>query len=184
LQHRISLYADDVVLFLRPEAGDINLVMEILNLFGDASGLKTNLQKSSVLPIRCGDMELTTIQNLLPCAVSEFPCNYLGLPLSLKKLTKGQIQPIIDKIADQLPGWKADLMTRAGRKVQVQFVLTAMLVYLVMAIDFPPWAIKAVDKLRRGFLWRGRKEAKGVIVLWHGARRAVHRSLVVWGSRT
>ena len=29
-------------------------------------------------------------------------------------------------------------MTRAGRKVQVQFVLTAMLVYLVMAIDFPP----------------------------------------------
>ena len=138
LQHRISLYADDVVLFLRPEAGDINLVMEILNLFGDASGLKTNLQKSSVLPIRCGDMELTTIQNLLPCAVSEFPCKYLGLPLSLKKLTKGQIQPIIDKIADQLPGWKADLMTRAGRKVQVQFVLTAMLVYLVMAIDFPP----------------------------------------------
>jgi len=142
LQHRISLYADDVVLFLRPEAGDISLVMEILNLFGDASGLKTNLQKSSVLPIRCGDMELTTIQNLLPCAVSEFPCKYLGLHLSLMKLTKGQIQPIIDKIADQLPGWKADLMTRAGRKVQVQFVLTAMLVYLGMAIDFPPWAIQ------------------------------------------
>jgi hypothetical protein len=161
LQHRISLYADDVVLFLRPEAGDINLVLGILNLFGDASGLKTNLQKSNVLPIRCGDTELLTIQNLLPCAVSEFPCKSLGLPLSLKKLTKGQIQPIIDRIADQLPGWKADLMTRAGRRVQVQFVFTAMLVYLLMAIEFPPWAIKAVDKFRRGFLWRGRKEAKG-----------------------
>jgi hypothetical protein len=135
LQHRISLYADDVVLFLRPEAGDINLVLGILNLFGDASGLKTNLQKSNVLPIRCGDTELLTIQNLLPCAVSEFPCKSLGLPLSLKKLTKGQIQPIIDRIADQLPGWKVDLITRAGRRVQVQFVLTAMLVYLVMAIE-------------------------------------------------
>jgi len=89
LQHRISLYVDDVVLFIRPEADDINLVMEILNLFGDASGLKTNLQKSNVLPIRCGDMELNTIQKMLPCAVSEFPCKYLGLPLSLKKLTKG-----------------------------------------------------------------------------------------------
>ena len=168
LQHRVSLYADDVVLFLRPEADDINLVLGILNLFGDASGLKTNLQKSNVLPIRCGQAELLTIQNMLPCAVSEFPCKYLGLPLSLKKLTKGQIQPVIDKIADQLSGWKADLMTKAGRKVQVQFVLTAMLVYLLMAIDFPPWAIKAVDKIRRGFLWRGRKEAKGghCLVAW------------------
>ena len=54
LQHRISIYADDVVLFLRPEAEDINLTMGILNLFGEATGLKTNLQKSSVLPIRCG----------------------------------------------------------------------------------------------------------------------------------
>ena len=43
LQHRISIYADDVVLFLRPEAGDINLTMGILDLFGESIGLKTNL---------------------------------------------------------------------------------------------------------------------------------------------
>jgi len=54
-------------------------------------------------------------------------------------------------------------MTRAGWKVQVQFVLTAMLVYLLMAIDFQPWAIKAVDKI-----WRGWKNAKGghCLVAW------------------
>jgi hypothetical protein len=43
LQHRISIYADDVALFLRPEARDISIIMDILNLFGEASGLKTNL---------------------------------------------------------------------------------------------------------------------------------------------
>jgi hypothetical protein len=75
---------------------------------------------------------------------------------------------MIDRIADQLPGWKADLMTRAGRVVQVQYVLTAMLIYLAMAIDLPPWAIKAIDKIRRGFVWRGRKEAKGghCLIAW------------------
>jgi hypothetical protein len=66
LQHRISIYADDVALFLRPESGDISITMDILNLFGEASGLKTNLQKSNVLPIRCADLEIATIQNLLP----------------------------------------------------------------------------------------------------------------------
>ena len=71
------------------------------------------------------------------------------------------MRPIVDIIADQLPGWKADLMTRAGRKVQVQYVLTGMLIYLAMAVNIPPWAIKAINKIRSGFLWRGRKEARG-----------------------
>ena len=124
IQHRFSLYADDVALFLQPIAADINLSLKLLHLFGEASGLKTNVQKSNVLPIRCAEEDLTLIQNLLPCEVLDFPCKYLGLPLSNRKLTKEQVQPIIDKVAEQLPGWKADLMTRAGRVTQVQFVLT------------------------------------------------------------
>ena len=174
IQHRISLYADDVALFLRPAAEDISLTLSMLQLFGDASGLKTNVQKSSVMPIQCSEDDMAVIQSLLPCEIMNFPCKYLGLPLSLKKLTKEQFQPIIDRIADQLPGWKADLMTRAGRVVQVQFVLTAMLIYLAMAIDLPPWAIKAIDKIRRGFVWRGRKEAKGghCLIAWPKVCRA------------
>ena len=74
----------------------------------------------------------------------------------------------MDKIADQLPNWKADLMTRAGRRVQVQHVLTRLTVYLAMAVDIPQWGLEALDKIRRGFLWRGRKEARGghCLVAW------------------
>jgi hypothetical protein len=46
LKHRISLYADDVAIFLKPDPADINLVLDILQLFGMASGLQTNVQKS------------------------------------------------------------------------------------------------------------------------------------------
>jgi hypothetical protein len=52
-------------------------------------------------------------------------------------------------------------MTKAGRKIQVQAVLTGMVIYLAMTVDLPVWALEAIDKIRRGFLWRGRKEAKG-----------------------
>jgi len=57
MQYRISLYADDVVLFLCRLASDISMTMDILKIFGEASGLNTNLQKSSVPPIRCGDLD-------------------------------------------------------------------------------------------------------------------------------
>ena len=111
IQHIISLYADDVAIFLQPNAADINLSLQLLDLFGEASGLRTNVQKSNVLPIHCAEENLALIQNLLPCEMLDFPCKYLGLPLTIKKLTKEQVQPIIDRIANQLPRWKADLMT-------------------------------------------------------------------------
>jgi hypothetical protein len=164
----VSTYADDVVLFLCPTPTYIDLTLSILQLFGDASWLHNNVQKSNVYPIRCSKEVLLEVQSWLPCEISTFPCRYLGLPLSLHKLTRQQFQPFVDKIADQLPNWKADLMTRAGRRVQVQHVLTSMTVYLAMAVDIPQWGLDAIDKIRRGFQWRGRKEAKGghCLVAW------------------
>ena len=116
LQHRISLYADDVVIFLRPSASDIEITLDILQLFGEASGLKTNVQKSSVMPIQCTEEDKLVLQEHLPCQISEFPCKYLGVPLSPLKLTKAQIQPIIEKIGDRLPGWKADCLRKLEEK--------------------------------------------------------------------
>ncbi|XP_062217754.1 two pore calcium channel protein 1 isoform X2 [Phragmites australis] len=50
----------------------------------------------------------------------------------------------------------------------VKVVLTSMVVYLAMAMDLPPWALKAIDKIRRGFMWQGKKEAKGghCLIAW------------------
>jgi hypothetical protein len=124
--HRIPLYADDVVLFLHPTAMDISITMNLLDLFGKASGLHNNVQKSNMFPIQCSEVDLMVVQNLLPCERSDFSCRYLGIPLSLRKLTKEQISPFIDRFADRLLSWKADLMTRDGRKVMVQHVLTGI----------------------------------------------------------
>jgi hypothetical protein len=87
LQHRVSLYTDDVIIFLHPKESDIPIVLKILEIFGEASGLKTNIQKNNVYPIRCGE-EVVTLQELLPCEISSFPCKYLGLPLSLQAIQK------------------------------------------------------------------------------------------------
>ena len=175
LRHRISLYADDVVLFLRPSASDIEITLDILQLFGTASGLTTNLQKSSVLPIQCSEDDKVFLQESLPCQISEFPCKYLGVPLSPHKLTKAQAMSIVERVADRLPSWKADLLTKAGRVILVQYVLTSMLIYILLALELPPSVLKAIDKIRRAFLWKGRKDVKGghCLLAWPKVTRPV-----------
>jgi hypothetical protein len=125
VKHRISLYADDVALFIRPSFEDLSTTKEILQLFREASRFRTNMQKSSIVPTRCATEQLEVILRAIPCEVIDFPCKYLGLPLSIRKLTKADLQPFVDKIADMLPGWKTALMSTTGRVVLVKAVLTA-----------------------------------------------------------
>jgi hypothetical protein len=104
LRHRISLYVDDVVMFLKSNATDINLVLDMLRLFRRASSLHTNVQKSSVVPPQCDSQTIATAKELLPCDFVDFPCRYLGLHLSIKKLTRSHIQSVIDRVDSSLLG--------------------------------------------------------------------------------
>lgn len=57
LQHQISLYADDVVIFLKPATTTSDMLSSWMcfTCLGEASGLKNNVQKTSDFPIRCED---------------------------------------------------------------------------------------------------------------------------------
>jgi hypothetical protein len=48
-----------------------------------------------------------------------------------------------------------------GHAIYVQVVMTASIIYQLMALDLEPWFLEAVDKLRRGFLWVGAGDAHG-----------------------
>jgi hypothetical protein len=102
-------------MFLRPSTQDLSTVLITLNIFGHAWGLKANILRSSVTPINCGEQDLTIMEDLLPCEIKKnVSCSYLGLPLSVRKLTKMDFLSLIDKAANKLPGWKATLLSRAG----------------------------------------------------------------------
>jgi len=49
INHWVSLYADDVVLFLHPIATDLQLVVDLLQLFGTASGSTLTFRKAMSL---------------------------------------------------------------------------------------------------------------------------------------
>jgi len=54
-------------------------------------------------------------------------------------------------------------------------VLTAIPIYILVAIKVPKWFLRAVDKIRRGFLWTGRNNANGgnCLVAWDKIMRPI-----------
>jgi hypothetical protein len=111
---RASLYADDVALFINPTMQDVQGLCDILEGFGCATGLITNLAKSSIMPISCGDIDIDGLAQAIGIPVNPFPCIYLGMPLSLKSLTKADWQALLDKVDNYLATWKARMMNKAG----------------------------------------------------------------------
>ncbi|KAM0921524.1 hypothetical protein ACQ4PT_006811 [Festuca glaucescens] len=168
LRHRTSMYADDVVTFLKPERLDIHTCVAIVEDFGEASGLRTNMAKCSIHPIRCSPEQIELAHKILHCEVAPWPCKYLGLPLGLRKPTAAQLHPVVDSAASRLQPWCVKLLTQGGRTILVQTTLCAIPVHAMMSLDIPPKTLQALLKICRGFMWKARLDVKGghCLVAW------------------
>jgi hypothetical protein len=110
ITHWTSLYVDDLILFVRPHAEDLQVMRHIFSIFEGASGLGCNLANCQLAPIWCApeDIEVATV--FLPCQVIDFPLKYLSVPLSIrKKILRHALQPFVYKVADHLEFWKGQL---------------------------------------------------------------------------
>lgn len=100
---RMSLYADDLVLFLAPTLEDFRCIRAILDLFAGASGLITNVDKCLISPIRCTEDDVALVQQVFPCQLAPLPCRYLCAPLSTGRLRRSDEQRLVDSIASRIP---------------------------------------------------------------------------------
>jgi hypothetical protein len=50
----------------------------------------------SSAPIRCTEDQVALAESLFACSVVEFPIKYLDIPLSVTKLPKAALHPLVD----------------------------------------------------------------------------------------
>lgn len=149
---RTSLYADDAAIFISPTREDVHNLAAILRYFGEVTGLSTNFQKSSVVAIRCGHMNLDDILASLPAMRTSFLMKYLGLPLSIWQLKRVDFQLLEDKVAARLPPWQGRNITTIGRAALVKSVLTSQVAYHITPLTVPPAVLQSINKIERAFL--------------------------------
>ncbi|OIT32162.1 hypothetical protein A4A49_57678, partial [Nicotiana attenuata] len=81
--------------------------------FAQSSGLQANIGKSSVYFGGVQREERDRILLHLGYGQGEMPFKYLGIPLSTKKISMIQWQPLIQKIVARISSWTAKKLSYA-----------------------------------------------------------------------
>jgi hypothetical protein len=97
------------------------------------------------------------IAHLFGCPIGSFPLKYLGVPLHFEKLTRPDIQTLVDKILSRIAEWRGRLLSHAGKLVLIKTCLASIPVYLLSFIKFPKWAIKMLITHMANCLWNDSK---------------------------
>ncbi|GKV25907.1 hypothetical protein SLEP1_g35285 [Rubroshorea leprosula] len=155
-------FADDTIFFGEATENNIMVIKSIMRSFELLSGLKINLQKSQLMGINVEDSWGCKMAYRLCCKKGEFPFKYLGIPIggSHRRLTMWQ--PLLESFKKKLSSWKGRQLSLGGQITLINSVLSSLPVFLMSVYLLPKGTLKAIDKIRKSFLWGGEGERKRI----------------------
>lgn len=107
------LYADDILPVAKANSEEASVVKNLLEDFAILSGLRMNPNKSHMIVGRASKQ--VSLSYCLGIEPIDLPSSYLGLPLFTGRLTKNLCAPLLNKVRRRLEGWKASILSFAGR---------------------------------------------------------------------
>lgn len=159
-KHHISLYADDVLLYLSDLPNSLPKALQLFELFGSFSGYKINLQKSVLLPLNIDITHPSVLQS-----ASNISCKdeviYLGIIITrkLSTLKKRNYDSILSKIKTDFDKWSSLQVTLHGRISVIKMNVLPRLTFLfsMLPLDLPYKFINQIDSLCSKFIWNGKR---------------------------
>ena len=117
----------------------------ILTCFEQVSGMRINYHKGALIPINVAPQELDEFVDIFQCVVGAFPIKYLGIPLHFDKLSREDLQFLIDKILARIVGWRGKLLSYLGKIILIKTCLASIPLYLLSFLEFPKWALNLIN---------------------------------------
>uniref|UniRef100_A0A8C2KWB8 Reverse transcriptase domain-containing protein n=1 Tax=Cyprinus carpio TaxID=7962 RepID=A0A8C2KWB8_CYPCA len=153
--HKISLYADDVLLYISDITDSVKECLKLFDTFGKLSGYKINWNKSILMPLNLdAKSEILTLPTMIPVS-DQF--NYLGIRVfpSLSRISKWNYQSSLDKIMNDLLCWSPPCLALHGRiaTVKMNILLRLSLLFSVLPLTPPTGYFKEIKTAVSKFLW-------------------------------
>uniref|UniRef100_A0A672FIX8 Reverse transcriptase domain-containing protein n=1 Tax=Salarias fasciatus TaxID=181472 RepID=A0A672FIX8_SALFA len=158
LVNKVSLYADDMLLYVSDPLNSLPIVLNLLEEFGKVSGYKVNLHKCEIMPIN-SEAKLIDL-NSFPFRVSPQKFKYLGIWVthSFKDIFKANYSPLLTQLKQDLERWGLLPLSLGGRINTIKMNVLPKFLYVFQCI--PLYLSKSfftdVDKLISRFLWNNK----------------------------
>lgn len=158
VKHIISLYADDIMLYLTNVDTSLPALCTLLEEYGCISGYKINKQKSVMMPLNPAAQGLST--GHIPFYWDPHKLCYLGLqiPNQLHHIYSLNYEPLLKKVEADLDRWKSLPISLIGRINCIKMNILPKFLYFFQALPTPiPKAFfKNLNRLLSTFLWNGK----------------------------
>ncbi|KAL4391860.1 hypothetical protein AHAS_Ahas03G0287300 [Arachis hypogaea] len=154
------LFADDVLLFVEASKNQLNKFFHTLEQFCQASELKVNAAKTSVIFSK--NVQQSLRKNIARISgFKDMPSleKYLGAMITNGKIKKENFKGAIERLKNKLSGWKANCLIFVGRVTLAQSVISPSLNYCMMHYQLPKGVCREVEKMQRQFIW-GEKQGE------------------------
>ncbi|KAH0646400.1 hypothetical protein KY289_025082 [Solanum tuberosum] len=159
------IFADDLMILCRGDAGSVTRVMEALTHFSEVTGLVANVEKSNLFVPGIDDGTQGQLLEITGFTLGQLPIRYLGLPLSSKKWTRVDCQQLMMKITNQTNTRYSKLLSYDARIQVVTAVLFSIHSFWWSVFILPKSILMEVDKICKNYIWGSNEEKRKVLLV-------------------
>ncbi|KAG7594035.1 Reverse transcriptase domain [Arabidopsis thaliana x Arabidopsis arenosa] len=151
-------FADDSLLFFQANKAECQQVLQLLQLYANASGQHVNFQKSAILFSKSVPTDTQQyIKGLMGISRTGFG-RYLGLPEAVGRNKYDAFAYISQRVQHKLDNWYSKFLSQAGKEVLIKSVATALPTYTMSCFLLPKRLTTQITAQIRRFWWSSNKE--------------------------
>jgi hypothetical protein len=148
------LFVDDLLIFAKATSSEARIIKTCLDSYGAWSGQQVNEAKSSILFSKNTLTSIIrSIKGIIPFQDTPLSSSYLGLPLFIGKSKKRAFPPILDKVLNQIEGWRAKTLSQAGRTMLIKAIASAIPSYAMSTFLLPDTLCSTLDRHFKNLWW-------------------------------
>lgn len=157
--HRIALYADDIILFVSNLKISIPILLQLIKIYGEVSGYKVNNAKSSILLLNVNERRNPIAEAIQFNVVEHF--KYLGVQITpdLEGVVNANYDPLMIEITKLTERWMSQPISMIGRINILKMNVLPKLLYMFQNIPLPPPSdlFLRIKKIFVGFIWNNKR---------------------------